>query len=48
VSSTGAAQGNLDPAGELSTADIIRLLSDRHREIDRFVADEEAAFLALA
>jgi predicted nuclease of predicted toxin-antitoxin system len=34
--------------GNCSTADIIRLLSDRHRELDRFVADEEAAFLALA
>jgi len=34
--------------GNCSTADIIRLLGERHREIHRFVADEEAAFLALA
>jgi len=34
--------------GNCSTADIIRLLSERHREIARFVADEEAVFLALA
>lgn len=34
--------------GNCSTADIIRLLSERHNEIDRFVNDEEAAFLALA
>jgi predicted nuclease of predicted toxin-antitoxin system len=34
--------------GNCSTADIIRLLSERQPEIDRFVADEEAAFLALA
>ncbi len=34
--------------GNCSTADIVRLLSERRSEIDRFVADEEAAFLALA
>jgi predicted nuclease of predicted toxin-antitoxin system len=34
--------------GNCSTADIIRLLRDRRDEIERFVADEEAAFLALA
>ena len=34
--------------GNCSTADIIRLLRERRGEIDRFVADEEAAFLALA
>ena len=34
--------------GNCSTADIARLLSDRRSEIDRFAADEEAAFLALA
>ena len=34
--------------GNCSTADIIRLLRERREEIDRFVADEEAAFLALA
>jgi predicted nuclease of predicted toxin-antitoxin system len=34
--------------GNCSTADIIRLLAQRRDEIGRFVADEEAAFLALA
>ncbi len=34
--------------GNCATADIARLLSDRRSEIDRFAADEEAAFLALA
>ena len=34
--------------GNCSTADIIHLLSERHNEIGRFVADEEATFLALA
>jgi predicted nuclease of predicted toxin-antitoxin system len=34
--------------GNCSTADIIRLLSERHPEIARFMADEEAVFLALA
>ena len=34
--------------GNCSTADIIRLLRARRDEIDRFVADEEATFLALA
>ena len=34
--------------GNCSTADIVRLLSERRNEIDRFAADEEAAFLALA
>jgi predicted nuclease of predicted toxin-antitoxin system len=34
--------------GNCSTADIVRLLSERHNEIGRFAADEEAAFLALA
>jgi predicted nuclease of predicted toxin-antitoxin system len=34
--------------GNCSTADIIRLLNERHNEIGRFVANEEAAFLALA
>ena len=34
--------------GNCSTADIIRLFCERRDEIDRFVADEEAAFLALA
>jgi predicted nuclease of predicted toxin-antitoxin system len=34
--------------GNCSTTDIIRLLRERHREIDRFLADEEPAFLALA
>jgi predicted nuclease of predicted toxin-antitoxin system len=33
--------------GNCSTADIIRLLSERRNEIHRFVADEEATFLAL-
>jgi len=34
--------------GNCSTADIIRLLGERRNEIDRFVADEELTFLALA
>jgi predicted nuclease of predicted toxin-antitoxin system len=34
--------------GNCSTADIIRLLRERRNDIDRFVADQEAAFLALA
>jgi predicted nuclease of predicted toxin-antitoxin system len=34
--------------GNCSTAEIIRLLSERRSEIDGFLADEEAAFLALA
>jgi predicted nuclease of predicted toxin-antitoxin system len=34
--------------GNCSTADIVRLLSERRNEIGRFAADEEAAFLALA
>ena len=34
--------------GNCSTAGIIRLLTDRHDAIERFVADEEAALLALA
>jgi predicted nuclease of predicted toxin-antitoxin system len=34
--------------GNCSTADVIRLLRERRNEIDRFVADPEAAFLALA
>jgi predicted nuclease of predicted toxin-antitoxin system len=34
--------------GNCSTADIIRLLRERRNEVDRFVADTEAAFLALA
>jgi predicted nuclease of predicted toxin-antitoxin system len=34
--------------GNCSTADIIRLLRRRRNEIDRFMADKEAAFLALA
>jgi uncharacterized protein (DUF433 family) len=34
--------------GNCSTADIIGLLRERHNEIERFVVDEEAAFLALA
>jgi predicted nuclease of predicted toxin-antitoxin system len=33
--------------GNCSTAEIIRLLSERRSEIDGFLADEEAAFLAL-
>jgi len=33
--------------GNCSTVDIIRLLSERRKEIDHFVADEEAALLAL-
>jgi len=34
--------------GNCSTAEIIRLLRERRHEIDRFVAEEETAFLALA
>jgi predicted nuclease of predicted toxin-antitoxin system len=34
--------------GNCSTADVIRFLSERRDEIDRFVADEEATVLALA
>src|SRR4029077_3904155 len=34
--------------GNCSTADIVRLLRERRNEIDRFAADEEPAFLALA
>jgi predicted nuclease of predicted toxin-antitoxin system len=34
--------------GNCSTANIIRLLRKRRDEIDRFVADGETAFLALA
>jgi predicted nuclease of predicted toxin-antitoxin system len=34
--------------GNCSTSAIIRLLRERRNEIDRFVADDEAAFLALA
>jgi len=34
--------------GNCSTADIARLLTERREAIDRFVEDEEAAFLALA
>ncbi len=34
--------------GNCSTVDLIRLLRHRRIEIDRFVADEEATFLALA
>jgi predicted nuclease of predicted toxin-antitoxin system len=34
--------------GNCSTADIVRLVRERRDEIDRFIADEEAAFLALA
>jgi len=34
--------------GNCSTAEIIRLLRERRNEIDRFVADQETAFLALA
>jgi predicted nuclease of predicted toxin-antitoxin system len=34
--------------GNCSTADIPRLLRGRLNEIERFVADEETAFLALA
>lgn len=34
--------------GNCSTADVVRLLSERSNEIGRFAADEEAAFLALA
>jgi predicted nuclease of predicted toxin-antitoxin system len=34
--------------GNCSTADIIRVLRERLNEIERFVAGEEATFLALA
>jgi predicted nuclease of predicted toxin-antitoxin system len=34
--------------GNCSTADISRLLRGRRNEIDRFIADSEATFLALA
>ena len=34
--------------GNCTTADIIRLLRERRNEIDRFMADKETAFLALA
>jgi predicted nuclease of predicted toxin-antitoxin system len=34
--------------GNCSTADIIRVLRERRIKIGRFVADDEAAFLALA
>lgn len=34
--------------GNCSTADIIRLLRDRRNEINRFLVDGEAAFLALS
>jgi len=34
--------------GNCSTAEIIRLLRDRCNQIDRFLEDKEAAFLALA
>jgi predicted nuclease of predicted toxin-antitoxin system len=34
--------------GNCSTADIVRLLSERRNEIDRFAAHGDAAFLALA
>ncbi len=34
--------------GNCSTGDIIRLLQDRAADIQNFVDDEEAAFLALA
>ena len=34
--------------GNCSTADIIRLLRNRYNEITSFLADKEAAFLALA
>ncbi len=34
--------------GNCSTADVLRLLRERYGEINRFLADEEAAFLALA
>jgi len=34
--------------GNCSTADVVGLLRKRRNEIMRFVADEEAAFLALA
>jgi predicted nuclease of predicted toxin-antitoxin system len=35
-------------SGNCSTEEIIRLLRDRRGEIDSFVSDKEAAFLALA
>ena len=34
--------------GNCSTDDVIRLLRMRRQEVDRFLAHEEAAFLALA
>ena len=34
--------------GNCSTTDIVRLLSERHGDIGRFLANEEVAFLALA
>jgi predicted nuclease of predicted toxin-antitoxin system len=34
--------------GNCSTPDIVRLLTERRDEIDRFGVDQEAAFLALA
>ena len=34
--------------GHCSTDDVIRLLRMRRQEVDRFLAHEEAAFLALA
>jgi len=34
--------------GNCSTDDVIRLLRTRHDAIERFVAHEDAAFLALA
>jgi predicted nuclease of predicted toxin-antitoxin system len=34
--------------GNCSTADVIRLLRKRRDDVNRFLADEEAAFLALA
>ena len=32
----------------LATADVVRLLTERRNEIDRFAADEEAGFFAPA
>ena len=34
--------------GNCSTGDITRLLTERHREVDRFLTEMEVAFLALA
>ena len=34
--------------GNCSTVDIVRLLTERHNEIEQFIADKELAFLALA